>query len=67
MSLHQYFRLLLDYRDICIYPNEGTMAYALMPTNSFVVVVLPSRHTCVFVTILFFVSTRCVFVTIFSR
>ena len=43
MSLHQYFRLLLDYRDIWIYSNERTMACALMPTNYFVVV-LPSRQ-----------------------
>ena len=41
MSLPHYFRLLLDYRDIWIYPNERTMACALMPTNYFVVV-LPS-------------------------
>ena len=45
MSLHQYFRLLLDYRDIWIYPNEQTMACALMPTNYFVVV-LPSQASC---------------------
>ena len=38
------FRLLLDYQDILIYPNEQTMACALMPTNYFVVVVLPSRQ-----------------------
>ena len=44
MSLRQYFRLLLDYRDIWIYPNERIMACALMPTNYFVVVVLPSRQ-----------------------
>ena len=43
MSLLQYFRLLLYYRDILIYPNEQTMARALMPTNYFVVV-LPSRQ-----------------------
>ena len=41
MSLRQYFRLLLDYRYIWIYPNDRTMACALMPTNYFVVV-LPS-------------------------
>ena len=43
MSLRQYFRLLLDYRDIWIDPNERTMACALMPTNYFVVV-SPSRQ-----------------------
>ena len=43
-SLRQYFRFLLDYRDIRIYPNEWTMACALMQTNYFVVVVLPSRQ-----------------------
>ena len=43
MSLLQYFRLLLDYRYILIYPNERTMACALKQTNYFVVV-LPSRQ-----------------------
>ena len=43
MSLLQYFTLLLDYQDIWIYPNERTMACALMPTNYFVVI-LPSRQ-----------------------
>ena len=43
MSLRQYFRLLLDYRAIWIYPNGRTMACALMPTNYFAVV-LPSRQ-----------------------
>ena len=42
MSFRQYFRLLLDYRDIWIYPNERTMACALMPTNYFVIVVSQS-------------------------
>ena len=37
MSLLQKFRLLLDYRDIWIYPNERTMTCALMPT-------IPSRQ-----------------------
>ena len=44
MPLCQYFRLLLDFRDIWIYPNKRTMACALMPTNYFVNVVLPSRQ-----------------------
>ena len=38
----QYFRLLLDYRDIWIYPNERTIIWHA-PTNYFVVV-LPSRQ-----------------------
>ena len=42
MTLRQYFRLLLDYGAIWIYPNELTMACTLMPTNYFVV--LPSRQ-----------------------
>ena len=29
MSLRQYFRLLLDYRYIWIYPNERTKRHAL--------------------------------------
>ena len=29
MALCQYFRLLLDYRDIWIYPNERTVWHAL--------------------------------------
>ena len=44
MSLRQYFRLLLDYRDIWIYPFECTMACTLMETNYSVVIVLPSRQ-----------------------
>ena len=44
-SLRQYFRFLLDYQDVWIYPSERTMACALMPTNYFVIVVLPSRQT----------------------
>ena len=43
--LIQYCRLLLDCRDIWIYPDERTTACALMPTNYFVVVILPSRQT----------------------
>ena len=42
MSLCQHFRLLLDYRDIWMHPNERTMACALMLTN-YCVVVLPSK------------------------
>ena len=41
-------------RHLDIYPNERTMACALMPANYFVVVVLPSRQI------------KRVFVTIFS-
>ena len=66
MSLHQYFRLLLDYRDSWIYPNERTMACALMPTNYFVVVVLPSRQIKRVVRLTACNYERCVFVTIFS-
>ena len=65
MSLLQYFRLLLDYRDIWIYPNERTMACALMPTNYFVVV-LPSRQIKRVVRLTACNYKRCVFVTIFS-
>ena len=57
MSLRQYFRLLLDYRDIWIYPNERIMACALMQTNYFVVVVV-KLAACNY--------ERCVSVTIFS-
>ena len=66
MSLRQYFRLLLDYRYIWIYPDEGTMACALMPTNYFVVVVLPSRQIRRVVRLTACNYGRCVFVTIFS-
>ena len=66
MSLQQYFRLLLDYRDIWIYPNERTMACALMPTNYFVVV-LPSRQIKRVVRLTACNYKRCVSVTIFSR
>ena len=66
MSLRQYFRLLLDYRDIWIYPNERTMACALMPTNCFVVVVLPSRQIERAVRLTACNYERCLFVTIFS-
>ena len=65
MSL-QYFRLLLDYRDIWLYPNERTMACALMPTNYFVVVVLPSRQIKRVVRLTACDYERCVSVTIFS-
>ena len=65
MSL-QYFRLLLDYRDIWIYHNERTMACALMPINYFVVV-LPSRQIKRVVRVTTCNYERCVFVTIFSR
>ena len=66
MSLRQHFRLLLDYRDIWIYPNERTMACALMPTNYSVVIVLPSRQTKRVVRLTACNYERCVFVTIFS-
>ena len=66
MSLRQYFRLLLDYRDIWIYPNKRTMACVLMPTNYFAVVVLPSRHMKQVVRLTACNYERCVFVTIFS-
>ena len=66
MSLRQYFRLLLDYRYIWIHPNERTMARALMPTNYFVVVVLPSRQIKRVVRLTACNYERCVFVTIFS-
>ena len=66
MSLPQYFRLLLDYRDIWIYRNEQTMACALMPTNYFVVVVLPSRQIKPAVRLTACNYERCVSVTIFS-
>ena len=42
MSRHQYFRLLLDYWDICIYPNEWTMSCVRMRPNYFVIVLLPT-------------------------
>ena len=35
MSLRQYFRLLLDYLDIWIYPNEWTMACVLIILSSY--------------------------------
>ena len=66
MSLCQYFRLLLDYRDIWIYPNERTMTCALMPTNYFVVVALPSRQIKRVVRLMACNYERCVSVTIFS-
>ena len=65
MSLRQDFRLLLDYGDIWIYPNERTMACALMPTNYFVVVVLPSRQITRVVRLTACNYERCVSVTIF--
>ena len=65
MSLCQYFRLLIDYRDIWIYPNERTMACAVMPTNYFVVVVLPSRQIKRVVRLTACNYERCVSVTIF--
>ena len=65
MSLLQYFRLLLDYRDIWIYPNERTMACALMQSNYFVVV-LPSRQIKQVVRLTACSYECCVFVTIFS-
>ena len=43
MSLHQYFRLLLDHRDIFIYPDEQTTSCVRMLPNYFVVVLLPNR------------------------
>ena len=64
MSLRQYFRLLLDYRDIWIFPNERAMACALMPTNYFVVV-LPSRQIKRVVRLTACNYERCVFATIF--
>ena len=66
MSLRQYFMLLLDYRDILIYPNEWTMACALMPTNYFVAVVLPSWQIKRVVRLTVCNYEPCVFVTIFS-
>ena len=66
MSLLQYLRLLLDYPDIWIYPNERTVACALMPTNYFVVVVLPSRQIKRVVRLTACNYERCVFMTIFS-
>ena len=66
MSLRQYFRLLLDYRDIWIYPNERTMSCALMPTNYFVVVVLPSQQIKRVARLTACNYERCVFVTIVS-
>ena len=66
MSLRQYFRLLLDYQDIWIHPNEPTMACALMPTNYFVVVVLPSRQIKRVVRLTACNYERCVSATIFS-
>ena len=66
LSLRQYFRLLLDYRDVWIYPNERTMACALMPTNYCVVVVLPSRQIKRVVRLTACTYERCVSVTIFS-
>ena len=45
VSVLQYFRLLLDYRDIRICPIERTAVCALMTTYYFVVVVLPSRQS----------------------
>ena len=66
MSLLQYFRLLLDYRDIWLYPDERTMACALMPTNYLVVVVLLSRQIKPVVRPTACNYERCVFVTIFS-
>ena len=62
----QYFRLLSDYWDIWINPNERTMTCALMPTNYFVVVVLPSRQIKWVVRLMDCNYERCVFVTIFS-
>ena len=59
MSLRQYFRLLLD-------PNERTMACTLMPTDYFVVVVLPSQQIKQVVRLTACTYERCVSVTIFS-
>ena len=67
ISLLQYFRLLLEYREILdIYPNERTMACAQMPTNYFVVVVLPCRQIKRVVRLTACNYERCVFLTIFS-
>ena len=66
MSLRQYFRLLLDYRAICIYPSQRTMVCALVPTNHFVVAILPSRQIKRVVRLTTCNYGRCVFVTIFS-
>ena len=44
MSLHHYLRLLFDYRDIWIYPNEWTKSCVRLRPNYFVVVLLPSRQ-----------------------
>ena len=44
ISLRQYFRLLLDCRDIWTSQRTNHMACALMPTNYFVVVIIPSRQ-----------------------
>ena len=66
MSLRQYFRLLLDLRDIWIYPNERTMTCALMPTNYVVVVVLPSGQIKRVARLTACNYECCVFVTIFS-
>ena len=65
MSLRQYFRLLLGYRDIWLYPNERTTACALMATNYFVVV-LPSQQSKRVVRLTACNYERCVSVTIFS-
>ena len=66
MSLLQYFRLLLDYRGIWIYPNKRTIACALVPTNYFVVVVLQSRQIKQVARLTTCNYERCVFETIFS-
>ena len=66
MPLRQYFGLLLDYRDIWIYPNERTMACALNPTNYFVVVVLSSPQLKRVIKLTACNYELCVFVTIFS-
>ena len=66
MLFRQYFRLLLDWRDIWIYPNERTMACTLMPTTYFVVLVLPSRQIKRVVRLTAYNYECCVFVTIFS-
>ena len=66
MSLLQYFRLLLDYRYIWILSQRTNMACALMPTNYFVVVVLPSQQFKRVVRLTACNYGSCVFVTIFS-
>ena len=66
ISLRQYFRLLLDCRYIWTSQRTNHMAYALMPTNYFVVVILPSRQIKRVVRLTACNYERCVSVAIFS-